>query len=233
MSFRSYIAGLGIPTFTEIQTMNGVAVVALGFSFYLSWPGSEFKAKVEREAGKPVKMEPGLTRRAMAVTGVHALGLFVPALTFLVALPVNQFVMPKWLARADLPWTPSPNVYYAVRAAGCVGAISLGALMVSVFNTLGSQWNFLGVRERPKLVNSGVYSLVRHPMYSLAMGEEVFMAMMFWNWMPLVALAGVLIPAFAIKMPMEEQAMLDNKEMGDAYKAYKKQVPWRVFPYIW
>ncbi|KAG9077095.1 hypothetical protein FS749_011056 [Ceratobasidium sp. UAMH 11750] len=57
--------------------------------------------------------------------------------------------------------------------------------------------------------------------------------MMFWNWIPLAALGGVLIPAFAVKMPMEEKAILDNKDIGDAYKAYKKEVPWRVFPYIW
>jgi hypothetical protein len=70
-----------------------------------------------------------------------------------------------------------------------------------------------------------------------------------WNWMPLAAL-GVIAGAFAIKMPIEasgvrtrsiksfsriiqEKIILDSKEIGDAYKAYKKGMPWRVFPYLW
>ncbi|KAG9114909.1 hypothetical protein FRC07_007590 [Ceratobasidium sp. 392] len=233
MLFSSYIAGLYTYDFTEAQALNGLAVASTGLSFYCSWPGSDFKAKVEREAGKPVTMSPTFTRKAQAITGIHALGLFVPALTFLIAVPANRFVTPTWLTRTALPPVPSLEVYYGTRIVGCVGAVSLGVAMIRAFKALGSQWNYLGVRERPKLVKAGPYSVVRHPMYSLAMLEEVFMAMMFWNWIPLAALGGILIPAFAAKMPMEEDAILKSKDIGDEYRKYKKEVPWRVFPYIW
>jgi hypothetical protein len=38
---------------------------------------------------------------------------------------------------------------------------------------------------------------------SCAMILEVCFAAMFWNWMPLAVLGGVMVPAFALKMPME------------------------------
>ncbi|KAG8757753.1 hypothetical protein FRC12_010173 [Ceratobasidium sp. 428] len=105
--------------------------------------------------------------------------------------------------------------------------------MVSALKHLGSQWNYMGVRERPKLIKTGPYGIVRHPMYSYAMALEVCFAGMFWNWIPLVVLGGAMVPAFALKIPMEEKVMLENDKIGKAYKSYKKEVSWRVIPYLW
>ncbi|KAG8742931.1 hypothetical protein FRC10_000719 [Ceratobasidium sp. 414] len=59
-----------------------------------------------------------------------------------------------------------------------------------------------------------------------------YIGVMFWNWIPLVG-AGLTAVAFGVKIPMEEKLMLNSKGLGGAYENYKKEVPWRVIPYIW
>ncbi|KAF8606732.1 hypothetical protein BDV93DRAFT_520361 [Ceratobasidium sp. AG-I] len=230
MSFNSYIAGLDLPfTITDAQAINGLAWVSLVGSLYCVWPRSIYRQRAEREAGKVVHMPPG--KRGGLITGIHGAAAFVPAVAFLTSLPVNKFIIPSWLLRTSFPGT-SPEVYYGVRVAGCVGFLGVGVAMISIYKHLGAQFHYVGVRERPKLIKTGPYSVARHPMYSCAMSSGICLAAAFWNWMPLAAL-GIMSTAFAIKMPMEEQVILNNKEIGDAYKEYKKEVPWRVLPYIW
>ncbi|QRV83857.1 isoprenylcysteine carboxyl methyltransferase [Ceratobasidium sp. AG-Ba] len=126
----------------------------------------------------------------------------------------------------------SRDLYIGLRLAGCAGALLGGALGKNLYKHLGSQWAAIGVRERPKLVKTGPYSVVRHPGYALALLQELFFIPMFWNWM---FAPGFIIMAigFAFKMPIEEKVIEDNKEIGDAYKQYKKDVPYRIIPYIW
>ena len=143
MSFNSYIAGLGLPfKVTDVQAINGFAWVALGGSFYLSWPGSDLKQRVEREAGKIVHMPPG--KSAIMITRTHALALFVPAGIFLFSLPLNKFMMPNWLLKTALPET-SREIYYGARIAGSIGCLIGGLAMTHIFKHLGSQWNYIGV----------------------------------------------------------------------------------------
>ncbi|KAG8771509.1 hypothetical protein FRC12_003572 [Ceratobasidium sp. 428] len=227
MSFSSYIAGLNL---TESQILNGLGWASTVGMFYLSWPGSDFKQKVEREAGKAVHMPPGKSAQIVSMT--HGMALFLPAGAFLFGLPLNRFVMPGWLLKTALPPVRDDLVYHGLRLGGCVGALGVGVTMVWTFKHLGSQWNYIGVRERPKLVKTGPYAIVRHPMYTCAMLNDALFAAMFWNWMPLVGSA-IMATMFAVKMPMEEKVILDNEEVGEAYQRYKKEVPWRVIPYIW
>lgn len=147
MSFNSYIAGLNLPfTVTDAQAINGLAWASLGGSFYLTWPGSDLKQKVEREAGKAVHMPPG--NSAMVISQAHALALFVPAGIFLFSLPLNKFTMPGWLLKTALP-NATPEVYYGVRIAGSIGCLGVGAAMVNIFKHLGSQWNYIGASRLP------------------------------------------------------------------------------------
>ncbi|KAG8742929.1 hypothetical protein FRC10_000717 [Ceratobasidium sp. 414] len=229
MSFNSYIAGLNL---TESQTLNGLAWASTIGMFYLTWPGSDFKQKIEREAGKAVHMPPGKSGQIVSMT--HGMALFLPAGAFLFSLPPSRFEMPGWLLKTALPPAKDEMMYYGLRLGGCVGALGIGATMVWTFKHLGSQWNYIGVRERPKLVKTDHLRKRGLPdtPESCAMLNDVLFAAMFWNWMPLVG-AAIMAAMFAIKMPMEERVILDNKDVGEAYRRYKKEVPWRVIPYIW
>ncbi|QRV98068.1 isoprenylcysteine carboxyl methyltransferase [Ceratobasidium sp. AG-Ba] len=213
MPLSSYIAGLHL---SENQILNGVGWTSTAGMFYLTWPGSEFKQKVEREAGEAVHMPSG--NGAKIVSGIHAMALFIPAGTFLLSLPLNRFVLPeplvRWMHTCLESWRRND---LDIQTSGIAVELYRGKL---------------NVRERPKLVNTGPYALVRHPMYTCAIMTDLALAAMFWNWIPLVG-AAIIAPTFAIKMPMEERVILENKEVGDAYREYKKQVPWRIIPYLW
>lgn len=143
MSFNSYIAGLNLPfTVTDAQATNGFAWASLVGSFYLTFPGSDFKKKVEREAGKAIHMPPG--KSAQIISGTHGMALFIPAGIFLFSLPFNQFVTPSWLLKTALPAT-YPEIYYGLRVAASIGCVGTGVAMISIFKHLGSQWNYIGV----------------------------------------------------------------------------------------
>ncbi|CUA71680.1 hypothetical protein RSOLAG22IIIB_04726 [Rhizoctonia solani] len=223
-----YIAGLNLP-FTEPQALNGIAWASLAGSFYLSWPGSDFKKKAEEKAGNATHMP--ADQRGLYITIAHGLALFVPATLYLSVVPLNKFIEPDWLGEYALPEVSSP-AYYAIRIGSSVSLWASGVIMTRCFKHLGAQWNYIGVRERPALVRTGPYKVVRHPMYSCAILAMAGMAGAFWSWIPAAAL-GALSILFAIKMPMEENVILSHDHLGPKYAVYKREVPYRVIPYIW
>jgi protein-S-isoprenylcysteine O-methyltransferase Ste14 len=96
---------------------------------------------------------------------------------------------------------------------------------------LGKNWSIsLEIREKHRLVNSGPYSLVRHPMYSafllLALGQILLLS----NWV--VGLAGILGFSFLffLRVGKEEQMMLET--FGSGYSEYIKTTK-RVIPYLY
>ncbi|KAG8689741.1 hypothetical protein FRC11_000882 [Ceratobasidium sp. 423] len=257
-----YIAGLNLP-FTEPQALNGLACASLAGSFYLSWPGSDFKKRTEEKAGKAVHMPAG--SKGLYITVAHGLALFGPAMLFITAVPLNRFIEPDWLAEYALPEVSHP-AYYAARIGSSISLWFSGLVMIRCFKHLDAQWNYIGVRERPALVRTGPYRVVRHPMYryepldftlvlsdgmdSCAMLTMAGMAGAFWNWIPVSAL-GLLAVLFGIKMPMEvrvltsindvnsmaslsqENVILGHEHLGPKYAVYKREVPYRVIPYVW
>jgi protein-S-isoprenylcysteine O-methyltransferase Ste14 len=118
-------------------------------------------------------------------------------------------------------------------------AIVLGAILFSsglwlfrrTHKELGKNWSItLEIRDKHKLVNSGPYSLVRHPMYSsfllLALGQAFLLA----NWV--VGLAGLVGFAvlFFLRVGKEERMMLET--FGASYGEYMRMTK-RVIPYVY
>ncbi|CAE6493540.1 unnamed protein product [Rhizoctonia solani] len=223
-----YIAGLGLP-FAEPQALNGLACASLAGSFYLSFPGSGHWKNTEKKAGKAVHMPKG--SRGLYISIAHGLVLLGPSLLFLFTIPPNKFAQPDWLTKYALP-EATPRVYYVVRMGSCASLWWAGLIMTRCFKHLDAQWNYIGVRERPSLIRTGPYKIVRHPMYSCAMLVMASMTGAFWNWIPAPAL-GLLAALFAIKMPMEENIILGHDHMGPKYAVYKREVPYRAIPYVW
>ncbi|KAG8696698.1 hypothetical protein FRC08_006992 [Ceratobasidium sp. 394] len=229
MSLNSYIAGLNLP-FTGAQVLNGLACASTVGIFAVALPNAELKARAEKEAGRVVYTTSG--SQGILITAAHTLGLLGPAAVFCLGLPLNKFETPDWLSRFALPPVASPELHYGLQAAGIIGSLGITLGIAWTVRTLGPQWHYIGVREHAKLAKTGPFALVRHPMYTLGILIGPVSAVMFWNWIP-VAGAALTAVAFGIKIPMEETLMLNSKPLGDAYKKYKKEVPWRVIPYIW
>jgi protein-S-isoprenylcysteine O-methyltransferase Ste14 len=64
--------------------------------------------------------------------------------------------------------------------------------------------------------------LLQLPLWGLAM----------WNLIPFVSV-GLCAAAFAVKIPAEEQLMLDDPAIGPDYAVYKTKVTSRVIPGVW
>lgn len=85
------------------------------------------------------------------------------------------------------------------------------------------------VEENQKVVDTGLYSVVRHPMYSATVLMFLAMPLVLGSvYSFAVFLAYPLLIAFRIK---GEEKLLE-KEL-DGYKEYKERVKYRLVPFIW
>lgn len=85
------------------------------------------------------------------------------------------------------------------------------------------------VQAGQKVVSTGLYGLVRHPMYSATL--LLFLSMPFVLGSFLSFLCFLCYPALIIKRLKNEEALLEEELPG--YKAYKEKVKYRLIPYVW
>lgn len=85
------------------------------------------------------------------------------------------------------------------------------------------------VQENQKVIDTGLYGVVRHPMYMAT--TVLFLAMPLVLASPLSFLIMLLyIPLIAKRIKNEEMVLEDGLE---GYKEYKKKVRYKVIPYVW
>jgi len=115
--------------------------------------------------------------------------------------------------------------------------IGSGLLLVSLrlfrltHKALGKMWSHsLDLREDHKLVTSGIYEKVRHPMYTAFWVWAIGAAFLLPNWIAgFSGLVGFGI-LFFLRVGQEEKMM--KAEFGDEYIAYMKRTK-KVFPGIY
>ena len=84
---------------------------------------------------------------------------------------------------------------------------------------LGRNWSVtLELREEHRLVTSGVYERIRHPMYSAIFLVYTAQALLIHNW--IAGLGGIFSFGlmYVIRVPKEEAMM--REQFGEAYDAY-------------
>ena len=85
------------------------------------------------------------------------------------------------------------------------------------------------VRENQKVVDTGLYGIVRHPMYSATL--LLFLSMPFVLGSFLSFLCFLCYPALIIKRLKDEEIFLEKELPG--YTDYQKKVKYRLIPGIW
>jgi protein-S-isoprenylcysteine O-methyltransferase Ste14 len=142
-------------------------------------------------------------------------------------------------------WRPVPGVAWRAAGAAAIGLYALqlaGVLLTAhasrqlgVFALAGLEQASGGPAaastpgaEKPALRQTGLYGLVRHPIY---------LAWLLMVW-PTPVMTGsrllfaVISTAYlAIAVPFEERTLA--REFGPAYAAYRKAVKWRMVPYLY
>jgi protein-S-isoprenylcysteine O-methyltransferase Ste14 len=125
-------------------------------------------------------------------------------------------------------WTEFP---VWLKALGGLGLIPSFYFIFRAFydNTFLSPLIRIQKERKQKVVSTGVYGFVRHPMYLGAVFLFVATPLLLGSLYGL--LLGVLLIAMIMLRTIGEEQMLINEL--DGYKAYKKKVKYRLIPFIW
>ena len=85
------------------------------------------------------------------------------------------------------------------------------------------------VEEGQKVVDTGLYGIVRHPMYAVTILLFLMMPLVLGSWYALIAFA--FYPVIIIVRLKDEEDLLTRELPG--YEAYKQKVKYRIIPFIW
>lgn len=85
------------------------------------------------------------------------------------------------------------------------------------------------VEQGQTVVDTGLYSIVRHPMYAATILLFLMMPLVLGSWYALIVF--LFYPAIIIARLKDEEDLLTRELAG--YEAYKQKVKYRLIPYIW
>ena len=147
-------------------------------------------------------------------------------LSYRVLLGAGVVLMVPWVARrlGAVPlWNPGVAGSYLLAAAAAAGLVFTWWARIH----LGRLWSGAITRkENHRIVDSGPYGLVRHPIYTGLIAAIVASALAEAT-MAALAGAALIVLSFWVKARAEERFLSD--ELGaDAYEAYRRRVPMLV-----
>ncbi|MFQ5778402.1 MAG: methyltransferase family protein [Terriglobia bacterium] len=94
---------------------------------------------------------------------------------------------------------------------------------------LGRQYSgFVTLQEEHKLVQTGIYGVIRHPIYLRALLVALGLPLLFRSWLVLLFLALVIV-FVSVRIRQEEKLLAE--EFGAEFAAYRRRT-WRLVPYL-
>ena len=93
---------------------------------------------------------------------------------------------------------------------------------ITVHNTETDPW-------RVTVVDTGLYGIVRHPMYAVTILLFLMIPLILGSWYALIAFA--FYPVIIVVRLKDEEDLLGRELVG--YEEYKKKVKYRLIPFIW
>ena len=85
------------------------------------------------------------------------------------------------------------------------------------------------VEEGQTVVDTGLYGIVRHPMYAVTLLLFLMMPLVLGSWYALIVFG--FYPVIIIVRLKDEEILLTRELPG--YEAYKQKVKYRLIPFIW
>ena len=85
------------------------------------------------------------------------------------------------------------------------------------------------VEEGQKVVDTGLYAIVRHPMYTATIFLFLSMPLILGSWYAFLIF--LCYPAIIVVRLKDEEALLTRELNG--YEEYKKKVKYRLIPFVW
>ena len=123
-------------------------------------------------------------------------------------------------------WLPLP---WGVSVAGAVLFLASYAAYAEVLRENEYLSRTIEVQEGQRVVDTGMYGIVRHPMYAVT--TVLFLAMpVVLGSLPSLVVMLVYLPIIAKRIRNEEQVL----EQGlPGYREYEQKVRWRLVPHVW
>ncbi|CAG0952924.1 protein-S-isoprenylcysteine O-methyltransferase [Anaerolineales bacterium] len=176
-----------------------ILITSMGISGY-------FRSKADRSTGER------LSRKAdgnlmMAIIRIGGLVLWLS--------PFMYLLNPAWMDWSKL------NLSEIIRWLGVGAGIICIGLLYWLFSSIGSGITPVSAtRKEHKLVTSGIYHWVRHPLYIVGAFLFVSFGLMADNWF-IILLGALAFTAMAIRTPKEEANLIEK--FGDEYRDYMKR----------
>ena len=123
-------------------------------------------------------------------------------------------------------WTKAPT---AVVVLGAVLLLAGYGLYMEVMRENAWLSRTVEIQKDQKVIDTGLYGIVRHPMYLATIILFLAMPLVLGSWISFVLM--LLYPAVLVKRIAGEEKVLEEGLPG--YREYKKKVKYRLFPYIW
>lgn len=145
-----------------------------------------------------------------------------------IALSAVMFLAGFILAGLDFRfgWSRIPEaVEYAAAVLFLVGY----ALFAEVMRENAFLSRTVEVQENQTVVDTGLYGIVRHPMYSATVLMYLAMPVILGSCVSFAVF--LLYPILIVKRIRNEEAVLEEGLVG--YREYKQKVKYRLLPFIW
>ncbi len=176
-----------------------ILFTAVGVSIY-------FRRKADKETGEKI---------ARKVDGTAMMAIIKVGGLILWAAPLVFIFYPPWMAwsKAGLP--------AEVRCIGIGTGIACVPLIYWLFSSIGNNISpTSATRKEHKLVTSGPYRWIRHPLYTIGAATFISFGLIADNWF--IALLGILVfIVMAVRTPREEANLIEK--FGDEYREYMKR----------
>lgn len=179
-----------------------VPMLILGVVLYIKAPGLLGKRLNAKE-------KQGDQKKVVAGSGLLFLAAFVSAgLDFRFGLTA----VPDWL----------------VIAASVILLLSY-AMYAEVMRENAYLSRTVEVQEGQKVVDTGLYGVIRHPMYAATVFLFLSIPLVLGSWIAFVILLGY-PAAIVVRIRNEEEVLRAGL---DGYDDYTKRVRWRLIPFVW
>lgn len=179
-----------------------IPMLLLGIVLYLKSPELLQKRLNSKETGKDQKL-------VVLTAAVLFIAVFVIAgLDF----KHGWSRMPEWL----------------VAAAAVIQLLSYG-LYAEVMRENAYLSRTIEVQEGQKVIDTGLYGIVRHPMYTATVLLFLSMPLVLGSWISFALMC--MYPVVIVFRIRGEEQVLEEGLHG--YREYKRKVKWRLIPFIW